>query len=238
MQEKIKNSIIRVFNFISHLFKKESFSPAPQLPLEENPQGETLQERKNFFIRRKKIVFPVLAVVIAGGLLFSYFNIFQNKEQKSITDKNGKIDIFAEAAKGELVGTFAVGSVARLGELEVTLYNIRNGSFSTLELDKNNNRISKNYVAANLKVFNTGSMTTEILFIGLEDDKGNQYEMDKSASSYLNDIKDFSWAKESYPRTIREGYVTFTNINETVKKLKLIIFGNVSKKKIIFEFER
>ncbi|MBI4837285.1 MAG: hypothetical protein HY813_02695 [Candidatus Portnoybacteria bacterium] len=193
---------------------------------------------------KNKFIVPaavVILLVIAGGL--SYFSFFRGDTgdiQKPAGDgkEGGKINIFAEAEKGELVGTFAVGGVAQMGDLEVTLYNIRKGAFQTLELDQNNNRISKNYVATNLKVFNTSSVTTEILFIGLEDDKGNQYEMDKGASFYLGDIKDFLWGKESFPRTIREGYITFTGVDEKAEKLKLIIFGNVSKKKIIFEFER
>ncbi len=191
---------------------------------------------------KNKFIVPaaalILFIIIAGGL--SYFSFFRGDNQKLTGTKGQKIDIFAEADKGELAGTFSVNpnEIARLGDLEITLYNIQKGSFRTLELDQNNNRISKNYVAANLKVFNTSNVTAENLFIGLEDSKGNQYEMDKGASSYLNDIKDFGWAKESYPRTIREGYVIFTGLNETAEKFNLIIFSNVSKKKIIFEIPR
>lgn len=189
---------------------------------------------------KNKFIVPavafVLFITIAGGI--SYFSFFRGDSQKLAgTKKEQKADVFTEATKGELVGTFIVNpnEKARLGELEIILYNIRKGSFRTLELDQNNNRINKNYVGANLKVFNTSSITTENLFIGLEDSKSNQYEMDKSASSYIGDIKDFGWAKESYPRTIREGYVVFTGVDEAAGKLNLIIFSNVSKKKILFE---
>jgi len=188
--------------------------------------------------KKNKFVIPVTALVlvaiIAGIIYFS-----GGEDQKVVVDnKNKKIDVFAEIEKGELVGTFAVGETVRLGEMEITLQNVKRDSFRTLELDSDGNRINKNYVGANLKVFNTSNITTEYIFIGLEDDKGNQYEMDKGAGSYIDGIKDFGWATDSYPRTIREGYALFTSVDQIATNLKLIIFSNISKKKIIFEFER
>jgi hypothetical protein len=189
--------------------------------------------------RRNKFFAPsfILIILIVGGIIY-YLNFSQQNGKESNAGKKEKIDIFTEIKKGELVGTFGFNEKARLGDLEITLLNTKEGSFRTLELDKNNKRIVRNYFGIQAKVFNTGNITTEILFIGLKDEKSNKYELDHSVAFYVDGLKDFGISKQVFPRTIREGYLFFSDVSKEAKKLQLIFYSNVSKNKIVFEFER
>jgi len=188
---------------------------------------------------RKKtwlIAAAVFIIIIIGAASVPYF---YSPPGKSKTAKGQpKPDIFSEFKKADLVGTFKTGETARLGDLEVTLYNIKEGQIRTLELNDDGSRKMQSYFGAQVKVFNTGSTVTEYIAMGLEDDKGNQYEPDSSVGFYLDNIKDFGWAKDSYPRTIREGYLLFQAPDKSATKLQLTFFSDVSKKKIIFEIPR
>lgn len=188
--------------------------------------------------RKKTLLIAAAAVliIIIGAVAVLYF---YNPPSKSKTAKGQpKPDIFSDIKKAELVGTFKINETARLGDLEITLYNIKEGQVRTLELNADGSRKMKAYFGAQVKVFNTSSTVTEYIAMGLEDDKGNQYEPDSSVAFYLDNIKDFGWAKDSYPRTIREGYLLFQAPAADAKKLQLIFLSNVSKKKIIFEIPR
>jgi len=149
-----------------------------------------------------------------------------------------KEETFSILKRGTLVNTFQVGDTARLGTLQITLYDAHDSTYKSLELDENNQRVYKDYFRARVRVYNTGYNSTEDIVMGLEDDLGNQYIMDHSFSSYLDGITDFGWARNVISQTLREGYLLFPPIHKEAHILQLTFMSQISNKKIIFEIER
>jgi len=125
-----------------------------------------------------------------------------NSEDHPIDDQDGvkrgvlepniysKEKIFSLIEKAKLVGTFNVGRTARLGSLSVTLYETKEGTYRSLTLDKDNQRINEGYFSAHIKVYNRSYSTTEEIVIGLEDDLGNQYVTDDLIATYIDGVED------------------------------------------------
>lgn len=145
---------------------------------------------------------------------------------------------FASIRNSELVGTSEVGSKFIMGNLEITLQSVVEGSYRPLELDEQGVRVTKNYLSAKIMIFNTGYTDKDFLAFGLEDGKGGQYERDEDVEFYVKELKDFGPAREIYPRTIREGYLNFEAPDADAKNLTLTILDETTNKKVIFNIER
>jgi len=191
--------------------------------------------------RTNLIVFFGIIILLMGGLSLYFFfpEIGKSTDGKKTEEK---IDVLKAINKGKLVGTSKLGETINMGNLEITLWNTKEGSYKSFELDPSNNRISKTYFGANMKIFNTGSGpgldNNEILYMIYEDDFGKQYERDSIIEFLLGNIKDYGPDKNVWPRTIREGYLLFPGPAKESKNLKLIIYSEVSKEKIVFELVR
>jgi len=195
--------------------------------------------RFNSLSKRNKLIILALVFVLVFGLEFSYSYLSRGKEE-AIGDKpiDKKEAMFSSIEKAELAGTFAPSEVARVGSMEVTIYNVKEGSFTSFDRDENDNRIEKKYFAANIKVFNDSEVANDTLLIGLEDDAGNRYAIDNSIEFYVDNMKGFGPDENVYHRTIREGYLFYPAPPEAAKKLNLIFFSGITNKKIIFEIGR
>jgi len=112
---------------------------------------------------------------------------------------------------------------------------VEESSYSALELDENYQRISRRYLAFQIKVFNPSYDKTENLLIGLSDDHGNRYNPDPAVSLYVPDLKEFGRNMNIYPRIIQEGYVFFTDVDENAEKIQLIFALESTREKIAFE---
>lgn len=145
---------------------------------------------------------------------------------------------FSTIRKSELAGTSEVGSKFVMGDLEITVHEVTEGSYRPLELDAQGNRITRNYLSANVTVFNTGYADKSFLLFGLEDGKGGQYERDVDVEFYMKELKDFGPAKEIYSRTIREGHLNFLAPDAEAKDLQLIILNETANKKVIYNIKR
>ena len=183
-------------------------------------------------ISNKKLLFITIAILIvilvAGGLSY-YF----------LRGDEGEQSIFSIFKKGELVATgTGVGQTVWLGNLRVTLFDVRDGSYRPLELDDRGQRVTRGYFGADIEVYNSDLNTTDFLIYGLTDDLGNEYERDFDIDFYLDDIQDLGVAKNYIPQTLRRGFLFFPPINEGAKKLELTVFSEVQNKKIIFEIPR
>jgi len=131
-----------------------------------------------------------------------------------------------------------VEQTAKLGTLEINVYNVEESSYSALELDENYQRIIKRYLAVQIKVFNPSNDKTENLLIGLMDDRGNKYNLDPAVSSYVPDLKEFGRNMNIYPRIIQEGYIFFSNVDERATEVQLIFAVTSTKEKIAFKINR
>lgn len=192
---------------------------------------------------RKIFFLFLLTAFLLAGFWFLYTkngNILSEQDCQTLHGQSKSLlytkeELFCILQKGTAVGAFEVGDTARLGGLQITLHEAGLGTYKSLELDANNQRIYKNYFSAGVRVYNTSYSATEEIIVGLEDDFGNQYIMDHSIASYLDGIEDFGWAKNVIPQTIREGHLLFPPIPDKAKKLKLTFMSEVSNEKIIFE---
>jgi len=189
------------------------------LEMEEKPSS-----RKNLLLW---IIVGVILVAIIAALVYFFVS---PKETESPT--------FSAIRKGELVGTGVVGSKVMVGSLEVTLQEVIEGSYRPLELDAQGNRVTKNYFAAKIMIFNTDPSGKEFLLFGLTDELGGQYERDTDVEFYVDTIKDFGPAKEIYSRTIREGYLVFEDPGVDAKNLQLTILSETTNKKVVFDIAR
>lgn len=181
---------------------------------------------------KKRIGVLLIAVLIVGAIGASSlyaFNWWRFRNESPT---------FSSIRKSELTGTGQVGSKFIMGDLEITVQNIIEGSYRPLELDAQGNRITRNHLSAKVMIFNTGYTDKHFLLFGLEDGKGGQYERDKDVEFYVKELKDFGPAKEIYPRTIREGHLNFQAPDADIKNLQLILLDETTNKKVIFDIER
>jgi len=192
----------------------------------------------NKITTHKKLLLVVALVlfVIVVGLALSYFYFL--RDDAVGTEGAKEASVFSILKQGDIVGTFTVGEKARFGDLQVSLHNIVEDSYRTLETDSDGTRMTRGYIGAQIEVFNMSNNTNDVLYFGLTDDQGNQYERDREIEFYLNSTKDFGIAKEIYPRSIRDGYLLFPAPSKEARKLQLIVFSDVRKEKIVFDIER
>lgn len=193
-------------------------------------QGVSLAQK--LLVHKKQILIGVLLIVVLVGIGFAanYALEWWKFRNESPT--------FAAIRKAELAGTGTVGSKIRMGDLEITLQDVAEGTYRPLELDADGKRVVKQYLGTQMMIFNTGQNQKEFLVFGLIDERGGQYERDQEADFYLDDIRDFGPAREIYPRTIREGHLIFSAPPAEVKNLKLIIFSETTNKKAVFDIAR
>lgn len=181
---------------------------------------------------KRKIGVLLIAVLVVGAIGASSmyaFNWWKFRNESST---------FSSIRKGELAGTSAVGSKFIMGDLEITVQDVAEGSYRPLELDAQGKRITRNYLSAKIMIFNTGYKNKDFLLFGLEDGKGGQYERDTEVEFYMKELKDFGPAREIYPRTIREGHLNFQAPDADIQNLQLIILDETTNKKVIFDIER
>jgi len=234
--DAMNSLIVRVLLF---LYKR---SKRLRILLRSLPLPRSLPFLRSLSSSRANVIvfFAVLVLLVGGGALYFYFPGIGNLGGDKKTDK--KVDVLGEIKKGKLVGTSKLGETINMGNLEITLYNTKEGSYKTFERDISNNRISKTFFGANMKIFNTASgpglENNEILFMSLQDDLGKVYERDPSIEFLLGNIKDYGPDKNVWPRTIREGYLLFPGPAKEAKSLTLTIYSEVSKEKVIFELVR
>jgi len=176
------------------------------------------------------ILILILSSVV-GGLIWRLTTGKLAKKETQVTEE----DILF---KGKPTVVFEMGQIARLGSLEITVYNAKESSYLSLDLDENYQRITKSYLAVQIKVFNPSNDQTENLLIGLIDDRGNKYNLDPGVSSYIPDLREFGRNMNIYPRIIQEGYIFFSNLDEGGKEVQLIFAIASTKEKIAFKVER
>ena len=183
---------------------------------------------------RKTIVLVILVLSIATiGLIWQ--SSLKEKEGEPSAGLNDKDIVLFE---GEPSAIFGTEQTAKLGTLEINVYDVEESSYSPLELDENYQRITKTYLAVQIKVFNPSYNKTENLLIGLTDDRGNRYNLDPEVSFYVPNLKEFGRNMTIYPRIIQEGYIFFTDVDENAKELQLIFAASSTKEKIAFKVER
>ena len=180
--------------------------------------------------RRVLMVLTAVLVVVGIGAASIYLLNWWKYKDESPT--------FSSIRKSELLATGEVGSKVIMGDLEITLQKVVEGSYRPLELDAQGNRITRNYLSAQIMMFNTGYKDKYFLLVGLEDGKGGQYERDTDVEFYMNELKDFGPAKEIYPRTIREGHLNFQAPDADATNLKLTIVNETTNQKVTFDITR
>jgi len=232
----LNNLVVRVLLF---LYKR---SKRLRILLRSLPLPHSLPFLRSLSSSRANVIvfFAVLVLLVGGGALYFYFPGGNKSGDSKKSEK--EVDVLAEIKKGKLIGTAKVGETINMGNLEITLYNTKEGSYKTLERDISNNRISATFFGANMKIFNTafgpGLENNEVLFMSLEDDSGKKHERDPSIEFLLGNIKDYGPDKNVWPRTIREGYLLFPGPTKEAMSLKLTIYSDVSEEKVIFELVR
>ncbi len=115
----------------------------------------------------------------------------------------------------------------KLENLEITVFNISEDSYKTLDLDENYQRIEKNYYKFYIKVFNNFSRIpqvynltdNEVIKILLEDNLGNFYKQDEEIPFFLSSLNLFGNSMEISPSSGREGYLIFSETEGTPEKL-------------------
>ena len=180
----------------------------------------------------------------------NFVTLFQNKKEKIIIigamililivvgliwkfkagDSQNSSEDFADVS--------AMGQTAKLGSLEISFYDFKEGDYETSKVDENLQRIREKYLAAQIKVFNPSSDQTENILIILMDDQGNEYKINHSVPLYVADLKNFGRNMAIYPRIMQDGFVFFTEISDQAKKFELIFTGVESGEKIAFKIER
>jgi len=189
------------------------------------------QQLTTLLRKRKTIVLVILVLgIVIIGLIWQFGQLgMKEKEGEPSAGLSNKDVILFE---GEPSALFSVEQTAKLGTLEINVYNVEESSYSALELDENYQRIIKRYLAVQIKVFNPSNDKTENLLIGLMDDRGNKYNLDPAVSSYVPDLKEFGRNMNIYPRIIQEGYIFFSNVDERATEVQLIFAVTSTKEKI------
>jgi hypothetical protein len=184
----------------------------------------------------------------------SVYNIFTNSEgvaEIPIPDNgivraifNGNPSLFFNPSQGEIEvinianainiteifkPTFDIISdkKVKLGYLEITVFNISEDSYKTLDLDENYERIEQKYYKVYIKVFNNFSRIpgiysledNEVIKILLEDNLGNFYKQDEEIPFFLSSLNLFGNSMEISPSSGREGYLIFSETEGTPEKL-------------------
>ena len=195
------------------------------------------QQLTTLLRKRKTIILVILVLgIVIIGLIWQFGQLgMKEKEGKPSAGLSDKDVILFE---GEPSALFSMEQTAKLGTLEINVYNVEESSYSALELDENYQRIIKSYLAVQIKVFNPSNDQTENLLIGLIDDRGNKYNLDPGVSSYIPDLREFGRNMNIYPRIIQEGYIFFSNLDEGGKEVQLIFAIASTKEKIAFKVER
>ena len=197
---------------------------------------------KNLFSYKKQLIMAGAAVVLVATAAFGFY-FFKDTLISWIKKES---PTFSAIRKAELVATGKVGSKVLMGDLEISLLDVVEGSYHPLEVDEEFKRVPpRGYFGARITIFNTGYNEKEFLLIVLTDDLGNQYERDKDIDFYVDGIKDFGPAREIYPRTIRGGdignekyYLLFSEIHSDAKKLQLVVMSETQNKKAVFDIDR
>ena len=196
-----------------------------------NQQLTTLLRKRKTIV----LVILVLGIVIIGLIWqFGQLGIKEKEGEPSAGLSNKDVILF----EGEPSALFSVEQTAKLGTLEINVYNVEESSYSALELDENYQRIIKRYLALQIRVFNSSPGKTENILIGLMDDRGNKYKPNYSvAKDIFKDIKvkEFGRNMNIYPRIIQEGYIFFTDVDENAEKIQLIFALESTGEKIVFE---
>jgi len=192
------------------------------------------QQLTTLLRKRKTIVLVILVLSIAIIGLIWQSGVKEKEGEPSAGLSNKDVILF----EGEPSALFSVEQTAKLGTLEINVYNVEESSYSALELDENYQRIIKRYLAVQIKVFNPSNDKTENLLIGLMDDRGNKYNLDPAVSSYVPDLKEFGRNMNIYPRIIQEGYIFFSNVDERATEVQLIFAVTSTKEKIAFKINR
>lgn len=185
---------------------------------------------------KRKIIIIVLAflvLVLAGGVIIIWQIIESKKESVGeLTDE--ELILY----RGKPSAVFELGQTAKVGQLEITAYDFKEGLYQTGELDENYRRITENYFGVQIKVFNPFSEKTEELLIGLIDNKGNRYKLAHMIGQLVPELKPFGWNMNIYPQTIHEGYIYFSNLDKETKNLQLIFAVASTKEKVAFKIKR
>jgi len=188
--------------------------------------------------KRSKIITIAVASAVVIGIILLSSSGGGNQSAKN-TDPNRQLSAFPQVLKGTSIGTADVGSTAYLGDLEITVQNFNEGSYIDLAIDPvTGQRIQRGYGQARIKIFNTSSEDTDIIYFGMTDDLGNQYDHDSSVAAFVGGAKDFGRGRQMFPRTIREGSLLFSEIDENANSVQLIFYSDVRQDKVIFEIER
>lgn len=186
---------------------------------------------------RKFLISIVLFVIISAIIIGLFWNL--KIGQKGINSNWSNQDATGNLLfKEQPIYVHQIGETAKIGSLEINLYNYKESSFQTLEVNKEYQRIEKKYIALQIRVFNISSDETENLSFGLLDDLGNQYLPDYSISSYVPDLKEFGRNMNIYPRIIQEGYIFFSDINEAANEIRLVFGIESPNERIDFSFKR
>ncbi len=183
-------------------------------------------------LQKRKII--ILGILVLGifiiGLVWQFG--IKEKEGEFISGPSDKDAVLFE---GKPSAVFEIGQTGRLGFLEITLFDFKESSYASSELDENYRRITKNYIAAQIKVFNSSQNQTENILIGLMDDRGNKYKPNYSVARNVPELKDFGRNMSIFSRIIQEGYIFFTDIDESAKTLQLIFALESTGEKIVFK---
>jgi len=185
----------------------------------------------HFWKKNKKIVvisIPVLMLIVAGVVVFS-----PAVTGPKLTEK-GETDYFSGS---KLIGTYGVGDMARLGNMEITLVATEEGEYNSFDRDSAGNRIQRGYYLAKIKIFNAGQGITYKIHHRLLDDKKGMYKTNYSIASFTEKTP-FGIDINSYPRTIREGYLMFQDINKDAEELTLEFVIESTQEKIAFIIPR
>jgi len=198
------------------------------------------QQLTTLLRKRKTIILVILVLgIVIIGLIWQFGQLgMKEKEGKPSAGLSDKDVILFE---GEPSALFSMEQTAKLGTLEINVYNVEESSYSALELDENYQRIIKRYLALQIRVFNSSPGKTENILIGLMDDKGNRYKPNYSvAKDIFKDIKvkEFGRNMNIYARIIQEGYIFFIDVDEDAEKIQLIFALESTGEKIVFKIKR
>jgi len=135
---------------------------------------------------------------------------------------------------------FSINVKEELGDLQITVFNISEGSYKTFDLDENYERIEQKYYKIYVEVFNNFSRIpgvytledNEVIEVFLEDELGNSYEQDNSARFFLGPSNLFGNSAEITPSNSRKGYMIFSGTRGIPERL---IFRIKSEETVEFE---
>lgn len=187
--------------------------------------------------KKQLIVLSVAAILVVGAVVLAVVRPFSKGGELSPKDAKTQEE-YNILFKGKPNLTVKMGETVNLGNLKIDFYNIKESSYLSFDKDQYQNRITVRYLAAQVSVQNLSGEKTENILIGLSDDQGKKYRLDYSVPFYVADTRDFGRNMFMYPRTITDGYIFFSNVDENAKNLELVVALTPSKEKAAFKFER